>query len=158
MGVLCKVHLCGDTGTPRLEYAYALDCLYCMHVLPRHRAIVLRTDCTVALPAPMVRLLDSHVYALGYGLSPLGACNNNTSGTVLPNAVMLPNKPQRNQLWCFRKTIQHLCLASLAYLKMMQMPAGPALREREREIRYNFVSSHLRADQMCRGSFPGTHQ
>ena len=30
-------------------------------------------------------------------------------------------------------------------------------REREREIHYIF-SSHLRADQMCRGSFLGIHQ
>ena len=30
-------------------------------------------------------------------------------------------------------------------------------REREREIHYIF-SSHLRADQMCRGSFLETHQ
>ena len=46
---------CGDTGTPRLEYA--LDCLYC--VLPKHRAIGLQTECTVAVPAPVVRLPDS---------------------------------------------------------------------------------------------------
>ena len=33
---------------------------------------------------------------------------------------------------------------------------GEGERERDREIYYTF-SSHLRADQMCRGSFPGTH-
>ena len=51
---------CGGTGKPRLECV--LDCLYCM--LQRHRAIGLQTDCMVAMPASMVRLLDSHVHAL----------------------------------------------------------------------------------------------
>ena len=41
---------------------YALDCLYC--VLPQHRAIGLQTDCTAALPGHVVRLPDSHMYAL----------------------------------------------------------------------------------------------
>ena len=40
----------------------------------------------------------------------------------------------------------------------MQAISGLFARsEREREIHYIF-SSHLRADQMCRGSFLGSHQ
>ena len=68
------MYWCGDTGASGLECV--LDCLYCM--LQQHRAVGLQTDCMVAVPAPVVRLPDSHVYALymalGYGLPP---CNNN---------------------------------------------------------------------------------
>ena len=45
---------------PRLEYAW--DRLYC--VLHQSCAIGLQTDCMMVVPAPMVRLPDSHVSAL----------------------------------------------------------------------------------------------
>ena len=53
-------------------------------MLQQHRAVGLQTDCMVAVPAPVVRLPDSHVYALwplGYGLPPCN--NNNTCSTSL---------------------------------------------------------------------------
>ena len=59
-GVGVWVYWCGDTGAPGLECV--LDCVYCM--LQQHCAIGLQTDCMVAVPAPVVRLPDSHVYAL----------------------------------------------------------------------------------------------
>ena len=40
----------------------ALDVMLCM--LSQNRAIGLQTDCMVIVPAPVVRLPDSHVYAL----------------------------------------------------------------------------------------------
>ena len=64
--VLCRcgvgvwVYWCGDTSASGLQCV--LDCLYCM--LQQHRAVGLQTDCMVAVPAPVVSLLDSHVYAL----------------------------------------------------------------------------------------------
>ena len=50
----------GVTGALRLEY------VLCCHayMLSQHCAIGLQTDCMVVLPAPVVRLLDSRVYAL----------------------------------------------------------------------------------------------
>ena len=42
-------------------------------------------------------------------------------------------------------------------LPFLRVKAGISNTEREREIDYIF-SSHLRADQMCRGSFLGIHQ
>ena len=33
-------------------------------MLQQHCAIGLQTDCMMAVPAPVARLLDSHVYAL----------------------------------------------------------------------------------------------
>ena len=55
-----SIYRCGDTSTPGLECV--LDCLYCM--LQQHCAIGLQTDCMMAVPAPVARLPDSHVYAL----------------------------------------------------------------------------------------------
>ena len=52
-----SIYRCGDTGTPGLECV--LDCM-----LQKHRAIGLQTDCMMVVPAPVVRLPDSHVYAL----------------------------------------------------------------------------------------------
>ena len=48
------------TRTPRHEYA--LDLMLCMP--SQYHAIGLQTDGMVAVPAPVVRLPDSHVYAL----------------------------------------------------------------------------------------------
>ena len=39
-----------------------MDLMLCMP--SRHHAIGLQTDCMVTVLAPVVRLLDSHVYAL----------------------------------------------------------------------------------------------
>ena len=54
---------CGDTSTVRvtLRLEYALNCLY--YVLHQHCAIGMQTDCMMVVPAPVVRLPDSHVYA-----------------------------------------------------------------------------------------------
>ena len=41
---------------------YAFDVM--LYMLPQHHAIGLQTDCMVLVPAPVVRLPDSHVYAL----------------------------------------------------------------------------------------------
>ncbi len=51
---------CGDTRSPRLEYA--LGSMFCTP--SQHHAIGLQTDCMVTVLAPWLRLLDSHVYAL----------------------------------------------------------------------------------------------
>ena len=56
MGVFSE----GTLVHPRLEYALCL--LQCK--LSQHHAIGLQTDCMVTVLAPVVRLLDSHVYAL----------------------------------------------------------------------------------------------
>ena len=45
---------------PSLEYA--LESMFCMP--SQHHAIGLQTGCMVTVLAPVVRLLDSHVYAL----------------------------------------------------------------------------------------------
>ena len=46
-----------------------------------------------------------------------------------------------------------MCIFRNRYMSLIRTQMG----EREREIHYIF-SSHLRADQMCRGSFLGIHQ
>ena len=48
------------TSTPRPEFA--LDVM--LYMLSQHCAIGLQTDCMVVVPAPMVKLPKSHVYAL----------------------------------------------------------------------------------------------
>ena len=45
-----------------LHHAYALDLVLCMP--SQHCAIGLQTDCMVVVPAPVMRLPDSHVYAV----------------------------------------------------------------------------------------------
>ena len=45
--------------TPRPGYALKLM----LYMPSRHHAIGLQTNCVVVMPAPMVRLPDSHVYA-----------------------------------------------------------------------------------------------
>ena len=50
----------GSLGTPRPEFALNVI----LYMLSQHRAIGLQTDCMVVVPAPVVRLPDSHVYAL----------------------------------------------------------------------------------------------
>ena len=60
VGLECGCTGVGDTSASGLQCV--LDCLYCM--LQQHRAVGLQTDCMVAVPAPVVSLLDSHVYAL----------------------------------------------------------------------------------------------
>ena len=48
--------------------------VHCLASLSQHHAIALQTDCMVVVPAPVVRLPDSHVYALwplGYRLPPM---------------------------------------------------------------------------------------
>ena len=53
----------GQQGhTPCSQLEYALDLMLCMP--SQHHAIGLQTDCMVVVPAPVVRLPDSHVYAL----------------------------------------------------------------------------------------------
>ena len=44
------------------ESILVLDLMLCMPI--QHYAIGLQTDCMVIVPAPMVRLPDSHAYAL----------------------------------------------------------------------------------------------
>ena len=43
------------------ELEYALGLMLCMP--SQHHAIGLQTDCMVVVPAPVVRIPDSHVYA-----------------------------------------------------------------------------------------------
>ena len=52
------------------KFFFRQDTCYpiCQHV---HSAIGLQKDCMVVVPALVVRLPDSHVYALGYGLPPM---------------------------------------------------------------------------------------
>lgn len=56
-----------------------------MHAIIMQLANGLQTaDCMLVVPAPMVRLPDSHMYmpcALGYGLLPCNDNNNNGSST-----------------------------------------------------------------------------
>ena len=73
------VHWCGDTKTPRLEYA--LESMFCMP--SQHYAIGLQTGCMVIVLAPVVeaaRLPRVCPMALGYGLPP---CHNNGSCQVV---------------------------------------------------------------------------
>ena len=65
-----------DMGTPELlqmgvpseshQYSpeYAWDLMMCMPWPSQHHAIGLQTDCMVVVPPHVVRLPDSHVYAL----------------------------------------------------------------------------------------------
>ena len=66
-----------DIGTPRLAILseYALCLLQCK--LSQHHAIGLQTDCMVVVPAPVVRLPDSYVYALWPKAMGCHPCNNN---------------------------------------------------------------------------------
>ena len=41
---------------------FALDVM--LYMLSQHHAIGLQNDCTAVVPTPMVRLPDTHVYAL----------------------------------------------------------------------------------------------
>ena len=54
---------CTGVGTP-MHLGFSVSCLLMPCMLQQHRAVGLQTDCMVAVPAPVVRLPDSHVYAL----------------------------------------------------------------------------------------------
>ena len=59
-----------------------------LYMLPQHRAIGLQTDCMVVatiVPAPVVRLPDSHVYApwpLATGCHPCNNSNDNNTNNA----------------------------------------------------------------------------
>ena len=62
MGVLGAIRYLSEGSLVHL--GLSMLCAVMHYMLSQHCAIGLQTDCMVVLPAPVLRLLDSRVYAL----------------------------------------------------------------------------------------------
>jgi hypothetical protein len=68
-----------------------------LYMLSQHRAVGLQTDCMVVVPAPVVRLPDSHVYALWPWATGCHPCNifNHMKACKAVGTIVVPWWPER---------------------------------------------------------------